>query len=133
MPKKRRIKDLLTNKEVSELLDIPKRRVLHWSEIGIVEAAIEPETPGGKRMYSYENLIEFKLATVLIYQCGLGRYKTKELLKQKRFINLALKRDGYIWFHIIPSENIDVVFGIDIKTIEKEVESPRPLPSCLVV
>jgi DNA-binding transcriptional MerR regulator len=56
--------------------DIKPRSLIHWAEIGLIRPLSEPENRGGKRAYSYRNLIEIAFIRQLLkYNVSLKEVK----------------------------------------------------------
>ncbi len=72
-----------THKEVTAVCELPPRRVIHWTQTGLVEASVEASGAGSKREYSYTNLLEFGLCKEL-FDMGLGVQAVKKILKELR-------------------------------------------------
>lgn len=71
------------NSEVSEIVQIPKRQVIAWTEKGLVKPDTEARGAGHKRLYSYVNLIEFRLCRRLLYT-SFDVHSVKDLLAELR-------------------------------------------------
>lgn len=68
------------NKDVSRILILSPRQIVLWTEKGLVVPAIkDAEGAGRKRIYGYENLLEFGLSQRL-FEIGFGFHGVKRIL-----------------------------------------------------
>lgn len=74
---------LFLNRDVSRIVGITPRQVLHWTEKDLIIPAKEAVNPGDKRGYGYTNLLEFGLCKTL-FEMGLGVYAVKSLCRDMR-------------------------------------------------
>ena len=76
-------REIFTNSNVIKICELPQRRIVHWTQVGLVEPVIEASGAGSKRHYSYKNLLEFGLCKEL-FDLGLGIQSVKGILKDLR-------------------------------------------------
>jgi DNA-binding transcriptional MerR regulator len=72
-----------SNREVARICEVTPRRVLHWSEKGIIIPRQEAIRPGMARGYSYYNLLEVALCREL-FTMGFGIYSIKKMMGEWR-------------------------------------------------
>jgi DNA-binding transcriptional MerR regulator len=72
-----------THSEVVKIFKLPSRRIVHWSQNGLIEAEIEASGAGSKRRYTFINLLEFALCEEF-FSLGLGIQSVKKILKELR-------------------------------------------------
>jgi DNA-binding transcriptional MerR regulator len=80
--------------------EIKTRTLISWSEKGIISPLEQPVNKGGRRVYSYENLIEIGLTRLLSLK-GVPIHTLKALLNNKK-LKTALRSNGYRNFFILP-------------------------------
>ena len=79
---------LFLNSDVTRILELTQRQVVHWTEKELVIPLVESKGAGSKRKYTYANLLEFSICKTL-FDMGLGIHKVKLLLKD-------LRKDGQL-------------------------------------
>jgi len=82
--------------------EIKARSLIHWAEIGVITPLSEPENRGGKRVYSYQNLIEIAFIRQLLKH-DLSLKEVKRIVGKKKF------RD------VINTGNYDLVFVYTVR------------------
>ncbi|MGA1824181.1 MAG: MerR family transcriptional regulator [bacterium] len=74
---------LFLNSDVTRILELTQRQVVHWTEKELVIPFVESKGAGSKRKYTYTNLFEFSICKTL-FDMGLGIHKVKLLLRDLR-------------------------------------------------
>jgi len=90
--------------------DIKPRSLIHWAEIGLITPSEEPGNRGGKRGYSYSNLITIGLIRQLLMH-GLDIREARDIILHEE-VQDKLKIGNYEWlFHI----ELGLLLAIDRK------------------
>ncbi|MGA1869412.1 MAG: MerR family transcriptional regulator [bacterium] len=81
-------KRLFLNSDVTKIVKLAQRQVVHWTEKELVIPLVEAKGAGSKRKYTYTNLLEFSICKTL-FDMGLGIHKVKQIAKD-------LRQDGHL-------------------------------------
>jgi DNA-binding transcriptional MerR regulator len=102
--------------------DINPRTLISWVEKRIIKPLAEPETRGGKRVYSYQNLMEIAFVRELALYFGMS-FKYIQLFMKNKDLQRAFQTGEYtpVYFRDVghPASGI----WVDIKLLAEFVDN----------
>lgn len=82
-------KDLLTRREVSEIIGLSRRQVQHWDQTDLIKPSLR--TSGGHTRYTFLDLIAFKTAKKLL-DAGISTQRIRHSVRELQRLLPTIKR-----------------------------------------
>jgi len=105
--------ELYLNKDVSRLTGLPPRKIIDWTQRGLVFPRKPAKKAGQRRGYDFQDLLQFKLAHCLLDIIGVQFFTCKTLLDE-------LRADGEIEIWASDYSNYTLSFKNKEMTRERE-------------